>query len=117
MIRAVKSPSVPKFVIDLMSRAKYDYGANSEAGYTISIKKRSYYQTADTFKKEIQRLKAWVDRQKGGVCIVLSVPNKTVHKDMQYAVVTIYDPIMKRIEGYIGKEQPKDIDLCDLMCR
>ena len=30
-IRVVKSPSVPKFVVDLMSRAKYDYGANSEA--------------------------------------------------------------------------------------
>lgn len=99
---------IPKYIIELMSRAKYSYhlcgkNDNAAAGYTIEIAKYSHYETADTFKKEIERLKKWVERQRGGECIVISIPKKTVHKTMQYAIVTIFDPVMQHIEQYIGE--------------
>lgn len=122
MIRAVKVKAVPKYVIELMSRAKYSYhlcgkNDNAAAGYTIEISKYSHYETADTFRKEIDRLKKWVERQRGGEMIIISYPTHTVHKTMQYATVTIYDPVMQKIEQYIGKREEKPLDLCDLMCK
>lgn len=97
---------IPKYVIDLMSRAKYNYNYkkfnnNYEVGYTIDIAKYSHFQTVDTFSKEIDKLKKWVEKQKGGEMIILQKPIKTKHKTMQYATVTIFDPVMKRIEKYI----------------
>lgn len=93
----------PKYVIDLMSRAKYNYreGGNYVVGYTVDIAKYSHYETADTFRKEIDRLQKWVERQ-GGEMIIISRPILTRHKFMQYATVTIFDPVMQHIEKYIN---------------
>lgn len=98
---------IPKYVIELMNRAKYNYtlsgkNKNYSTGYTIEIKKYSHYETADTFRKEIDRLKKWVERQNGGEMIIINCPTYTVHKTMQYATVTIFDPVMKYIEQYIN---------------
>lgn len=97
---------IPKYVQELMGRAKYNFslpGKNpsAAAGYTIEIAKYSHYETADTFRAEIDRLKKWVERQPGGEMIVISSPSHTVHKTMQYATVTIFDPVMQKIERYI----------------
>lgn len=95
---------IPKYVIELMSRAKYNFeksGGNYQTGYTIDIAKYSHYETADTFSKEIDRLKKWVERQNGGECIIISIPIITRHKSMQYATVTIFDPVMRHIEQYM----------------
>lgn len=112
--------TIPKYVIELMRRAEYNYTQNSgkgyEVGYTIDIAKYSYYEYVETFKSEIERLKKWVERQSGGECIIINVPTKTSHKHMQYATVTIFDPVMQHIEQYIGKRTEKPLDLCDLMC-
>lgn len=104
---------IPKYVIDLMSRARYNYtasGDNYAAGYTIDIAKYSHYETVQAFKKEIDRLIRWANRQGFATpdldimtAYILSVPNKTKHKSMQYATVTIFDPVMKHIEKYIPK--------------
>lgn len=102
--KAVKIMKTPKYVIDLMSRAKYNFtasGNNYSVGYTIDIAKYSYYETAETFRKEIDRLKKWVERQNGGEMIIISYPTHTIHKTMQYATVTIFDPVMQHIEQYI----------------
>ena len=96
----------PKYVIDLMSRAKYNFmasGENYSTGYTIDIAKYSHYETADTFGKEIDRLKKWVERQNGGEMIIISYPTHTRHKTMQYATVTIFDPVMQHIEQYMKR--------------
>lgn len=66
---------IPKYVKELMSRAEYSYhlcGKNENAaeGYTIEIAKYSHYETADTLRKEIDRLKKWVERQNGGDIVV-----------------------------------------------
>ena len=96
---------IPKYVIDLMSRSKYNFlrqaGNYYSVGYTIDIAKYSYYETAETFRKEIYRLKKWVERQNGGEMIIISYPTQTVHKTMQYATVAIFDPVMQYIEQYI----------------
>ncbi len=97
--------NIPKYVIDLMSRAKYNYtssGNNYAAGYTVDIAKYSHYETADTFCKEIDRLQKWVERQSGEM-IIISRPILTQHTFMQYATVTIFDPVMQKIEKYIEK--------------
>ena len=105
--------NIPKYVIDLMNRARYNYtasGDNYAAGYTIDIAKYSYYEMAQTFRKEIERLVKWANRQGFAApdldimtAYILNVPNKTTHKSMQYATVTIFDPLMKYIEKYISK--------------
>ena len=97
--------TVPKYVAEIMSRAKYEFDcfknhADYAAGYTIKIRKSSAYTKIDTFKAEIERLKKWVEKNNGEL-IVLDIPNKT-HYANQVATVTIFDPVMKHIESYIA---------------
>lgn len=102
--------TIPEYVIDLMQRAKYNYeicncmryATVCAIGYTIDISKSSHYQKVNTFINEINRLKKWVENQ-GGEMIIISVPSRTTYKIMQYATVTIFDPVMKQIEQYINK--------------
>ena len=96
----------PKYVIDMMNRAKYNFtlsgkNENFSTGYTIEINKYSYYETAETFRKEIDRLKKWVERQNGGEMIIISCPTHTRHKTMQYDIVIIFYPVIQHIEQYI----------------
>lgn len=96
---------IPKYIKELMERSTYRFEDcnqfKCEPGYMIQIKKYSHYEYASTFRKEIERLQNWVNKQFGGECIVCHVPMQTVHKHMQYAVVIIYDPVMKHIENFI----------------
>lgn len=97
--------NIPMFVQELMSRASFVLGSG-EAGYTIRLQKRTEYSLASSLEKEIERLNNWVVRVMPkddlGVptMVVNRVPKKT-HYCKQYAVVTIYDPVMKWIEDYI----------------
>lgn len=97
--------TVPKYVRDLMSRAKYNYSMNPAndsyaVGYTVDIAKRSHQQMIGTFREEISKLESFVKRN-GGEMIVVSVPTVTKFKYMQYITVTIFDPVMKGIEPFI----------------
>lgn len=102
---------IPKYVQDIMARSQYFFDFNyfdpntqrdkCACGYTISIRKATPYTYADTFHSEINRLKQWVEKQNGGCCYILYMPNKTKHND-QYAIVTIFDPVMQHIEKYIS---------------
>lgn len=97
---------IPLYVQDLMERATFARGYG-EAGYTIEIKKRTHYSYVSTLEAEIKRLEGWVKRMMPeddlGVptMVINRIPKKTTYKHMQYAVVTIYDPIMKELEKYI----------------
>lgn len=107
--------TIPKYVVDMMKRAEYNYDSHSNpnycVGYTIDIKKATPYQKIYTFQKEIDRLIAWANREYkklggtnefGEIAYVLSIPNKTTYLgEIQSATVTIYDPIMKHIEEFI----------------
>lgn len=99
---------IPKYVQEMMSRADFVLGIGG-AGYTIRIYKSTPYTKIATLKAEIERLDGWVKRvmpeDELGVptMIINSVPSKTSYCN-QYGVVTIYDPIMQKIEKYIKKE-------------
>ena len=95
---------VPKFVQGIMERSKFALG-EGDPGYTIIIRKETPYTYADTFQREIERLVAWANRvvphdEDVPNAIINRTPNKT-HHHVQYATVTIYDPIMQQIEKYI----------------
>ena len=105
---------VPKYIQDMMRRSKYIYG-RGDPGYTIEIEKATCYTTIHTFIKEIGKLEKWVNRQMPKpmeeeidfyvpTIIIDEMPKETRH-DMQSAVVTIYDPVMKYLEPYIGNEK------------
>lgn len=100
---------IPKYVQDLMSRSEFEL-CHPEAcpGYTIRIKKASPYTRADTLKSEVERLVSWANRMapvppewNSDTAFIVSTPKDTHHR-YQYAVVTIYDPIMRQLEKYIN---------------
>lgn len=96
---------VPKYVVHLMERSQYEYveckkSPDFAAGYTIRIEKRTPYTQIETLRKEIDRLVGWANRAVPDTAFILSCPNKTHHTD-QYAVVTIFDPVMQHSEKYI----------------
>ena len=92
---------IPQYIQNMLKRAEYTYSVIAEPGYTIRISKESHYTQAGTFRAEINRLCNWVNRQPGGEAHLLDCPTTTSHKQMQYATVTIYDPIMKHLEKFI----------------
>ena len=100
----------PKYIKALMSRAKYCYtfpqnrADDCSAGYTITVTKATPYTNINTFKKELERLKRWVERQNGGSMEIIFCPSVTHHVD-QSAVITIWDPVMKYIDRYIPNEK------------
>ena len=101
--------TIPKYVQEILSRSKYEFDFNTNhpdysAGYTIRIRKATPHTYAVTFKAEIERLCKWVNRVAGvETAHILYMPQKT-HHCSQVAVVTIFDPVMQKIEQYIGKE-------------
>lgn len=108
-LKAKTKTELPKYVIDMMKRSFYYYNfdmLNADAaescaeGYTIVIKKATPYKRAETLCKEVERLQKWVNRQSGGDCRIIKLPEETTNGD-QYAIVTIFDPVMKRLEKYI----------------
>lgn len=98
---------IPKYVDDLLSRSEFEFDfckSNKDyaAGYTIRIRKRSAYQLVGTFNEEIERLVKWANRQVEETAYILEQPVKT-HYCGQFAIVTIFDPIMQKIEHLIPK--------------
>lgn len=97
-----KAMKIPKYVIDIMGRSRFcligDPGY--DPGYTIMVRKRTAYTTADTFVSELERLVKWAKKNGATFSRINKVPAKTRH-EWQYATVTIYDPVMLRIEDYI----------------
>lgn len=104
---------IPKYVIEMMSRAEYNYkysvnDKNYAAGYTLNIFKASPYTKVETLEAEIKKLVAWANKNGGeGTAYILGLPFRTHHYD-QSAIVTIFDPVMKEIEKYIVKGRDKN---------
>ena len=102
---------IPKYIQDIMERSGFVVGYG-DPGYTIAIRKATPYTQVSTFKVEIERLEKWVKRMMPkddlGVptMIINKIPKKT-HYANQYAIVTIYDPIMKYLEEYIQDSELK----------
>ena len=100
---------IPKYIIETLARAKYSYDKDSICGYTIAIEKRTPYTDCFTLRDEAKRIVKWANREyqklskdTTEIATVNSYPVKTSYKYKQYATVTIFDPIMKHLEKYIG---------------
>lgn len=99
---------IPKYVQELMDRSKFEFDffkgcENYAPGYTIKIRKRSAYAQIGTLRKEVERLVMWANRTAGAeIAYILDMPTKTHHVN-QVATVTIFDPVMQKIEQYIPK--------------
>ena len=98
---------IPKYVIDIMSRAEYNYkylvsDNNYAVGYTFKIVKSTPYTKVNTLKTEIEKLVKWANKIGGeGTACILGLPTKN-HYCKQSAIVTIFDPVMQQIEKYIN---------------
>lgn len=100
---------IPKYVQEILSRSQFEFSRCTghewyAPGYTIRISKSTPYTYADTFRAEIERLVKWANRVTGvddlEIAFVLEVPSETHHRN-QTAVVSIFDPVMQKIEQYI----------------
>lgn len=108
---------IPKYIQTLLERSEWAVTAGRlpkgcDPGYTILLHKRTPYSLAATLKKDADALKKWCDRRMLSTCpgydlermpktVVHSVPKATHHHD-QWAVVIIYDPVMKHLEHLVG---------------
>lgn len=93
---------IPKYAQEMMQRARFDLDykhAGSAPGYTIRIEKATPYTRAATLKAECEKLAAWA-RRNYTEAEILYCPDET-HYCRQYAVLTIYDPVMQQLEKYI----------------
>lgn len=99
---------IPKYVADMMARSEFDlWHPNGSPGYTIRVRKATPYTRHETLCEEVERLVAWANRMhptppewESPTAFVVSTPGCTRYND-QYAVVTIFDPVMKNLEEYI----------------
>ena len=96
---------IPKFVVELMGRAEFDLQhPQGVPGYTIRVFKATDYTRHATLCKEVERLVAWANKVapvpaewESDTAMVVSTPGCTRYR-RQYAVVTIFDPVMKELE-------------------
>ena len=99
--------AIPKYIKDILSRSKYEFDYCTKdkhyaPGYTIRIRKRTTQTLIPTHEKQVKRFQLWVQKQYqkrygGG-----NEPITETHYRDQYAIVTVYDPVMKDIENKIG---------------
>ena len=99
---------IPKYIIEILERAQFAYGKDSIPGYTIKIEKKTPYAYATTLRDEAKKLVEWANREykrisndETEIATLNEYEWKTSYKHKQYATVTIYDPIMRKIEKYI----------------
>lgn len=108
---------IPQFVSDLLGRSHFAVYTNrlakdDDPSYTILVEKRTPYSRVDTFASEIDRLAKWARRMMPAdydwdanpIVVINRCPSET-HYCTQFARVTIYDPIMKRIEHLIDTKK------------
>lgn len=90
---------VPKYVQELVKGFQYDYDVKgAEPGYTIKLYKPSVYMKIPVFEEKVKKLIEWANRYYADARIDY-VPSET-HYVKQSITVTIFDPVMRRLEQY-----------------
>lgn len=102
---------IPKYIKEILERAQFSYEKDSIPGYTIKIEKKTPYTLATTLRDEAKKLVEWANREykrisndETEIATLNGYDWKTSYKYKQYATVTIYDPIIRKIEKYIKEE-------------
>lgn len=92
----------PNYIIDALSKARFYFGRNCVAGYSIEIHKASRYERAKTLENRCNSIIHWANRQIDQSAEMVKCPQVTFYED-QFAVINIFDPIMMHLERYIQK--------------
>lgn len=92
----------PNYIKSALRGAKYYFGKDCVAGYSIEIHKRTRYEYTKTLRSRCDKIITWCNKQIPGSSEMVSCPTMTHYTD-QFAVITIYDPIMLRLEEFIKK--------------
>ena len=105
MTKSLWNKRIPKHVVEtLKGHAEYCFsapeGKQITAGYTIRIWPRNKSQSALELSKEVGEVLAWARRNcKYVTCEVLHRPAR--RRSERYAIVTIFDPVMHKIEHLV----------------
>ena len=97
---------IPKYAQEMMSRDRFDRdftNPKSIPRYTIWIRKATPYTHASTLQDECKRLVAWAQRNYADAEI-LECPKDT-HYCNQAALVTIMDPVMRKLERFLPEKE------------
>lgn len=99
---------IPKYIIEILERSEFVLnGEKVIPGYTIRVEKKTPYAYASTLRDEAKKLVEWANREYKRISkdeteiASLDEYDPYTHYRKQYAIVTIYDPIMKAIEKHI----------------
>ena len=98
--------NVPNYIKEILGRSTFNF-TGGDIGYTVNIHKKTEYVQVRSLRTEAKRIVLWVNRQMPQddpelpTAVINTLPDKTHYCD-QVATVTIYDPVMMRIEKYIG---------------
>ena len=90
----------PNYIKSSLQGAKFYFGKDCVAGYSIEIHKRTKYEYASTLLNRCNQIISWCNRQVEGSAEMVRCPYITIYAD-QFAVITIYDPVMLHLEKYI----------------
>lgn len=96
--------TVPKNIVNLMNRTRYNRNLSRvgfEINYTLVIYKKSFNQHVETFKKEIDELKEWIEKM-GGTCDIFDFPTKNKY-NTQSCIVKISHKEMELLRPYIDE--------------
>jgi len=92
------------YIKQALSRAEFYFGRDGVVGYSIKIFKHTRYEYAKTLRERCSRIITWCNKQVEGSAEMVWYPTETRY-DSQFAVITIYDPVMIGLEKYIKSAQ------------
>lgn len=90
----------PQYIITPLKRAEFYFGKDGVVGYSIKIHKHTIYEYADTLLHRCGKIITWCNKQIPGSAEMVFCPKETHYRD-QFAVITIYDPLMLHLEQFI----------------
>lgn len=99
----IDSIKFPKYIREILSRSKMaDPTESKEPGYGIAIYKRTSYAYARSLRQDCEKFINWANNEiphypDAPVALLEYAPSAT-HYRPQHAIVTVYDPLMLRIE-------------------
>lgn len=92
--------NTPQYIITPLKRAEFYFGKDCVPGYSIKIHKHTIYEYANTLRNRCSQIITWCNKQIPGSAEMVCCPKETHYRD-QYAVITIYDPVMLHLEQFI----------------
>jgi hypothetical protein len=90
----------PNYITNSLHNAEFYFGEDGCVGYSIKIFKHTRYENANTLRIRCAAIIGWCNNQIPGSAEMVSYP-KVTHYTQQFAVITIYDPVMLYLEKFI----------------